>query len=360
MKIGTMVSSMQSVSISEAMVDGMGQLGLDSLWFPDHLLGFVHPEIWPEFPASRAVPDPDAFLDPFCVAAAVGGRTNLPFGTCVTDATRRRGADLTRTAMTLHDACRGGFTLGIGAGELESTLPFGYDFKRPVGNLESALSEIRSLLDHGRMPNGLGGRTGLPRNATKGVPEIWVAAQGGERSLGLVGRYGDGWLSVTHDPDRYAELLAKVRSAAAQAGRNAPTAGLFPVTIFGTSRDAVATLLDENPILKLVMLFAEGELWAEYGLEHPNGRESKGHRIIPHELDPKVLREVAPRIPVEMVERWALIGNAEEIAVRILPFQEAGLEYLVVADFSGLIYAPEELPVGLAEMAKLAARVHEL
>ena len=54
-------------------------------------------------------------------------------------ATRRRGADLARTALTLQQNGRGEFILGIGSGEAESLLPFGYPFDRPVGLLEQAL-----------------------------------------------------------------------------------------------------------------------------------------------------------------------------------------------------------------------------
>ena len=58
------------------------------------------------------MPDPDAFLDPFCVASAIGGGTDLPIGLCVTDSARRKGIDLTRAALTAHDACNGGFRVG--------------------------------------------------------------------------------------------------------------------------------------------------------------------------------------------------------------------------------------------------------
>ena len=58
--------------------------------------------------------------------------TDRPFGISVTDATRRGAADLARTALTLNDLNPGGFILGIGSGEAESLLPFGYPFDKPV------------------------------------------------------------------------------------------------------------------------------------------------------------------------------------------------------------------------------------
>ena len=137
MKIGGLLQPLHSVDACRAVLDGMESLGVDSVWSPDHLMGLVHPELWPEVPASAVLPDPDAWLDPFCVMAILGGSSGLPMGTCVTDSTRRRGADLARTAMTLNQSCRGGFILGVGAGEAESILPFGYSFERPVGSLDT-------------------------------------------------------------------------------------------------------------------------------------------------------------------------------------------------------------------------------
>jgi len=137
-----MLPCVHSVALNVMTAQAVEQMGADSLWVPDHLLGFWHPDIWKDFPAASAMPDPDAFLDPFCVATAVAGSTSLPIGTCVTDASRRGGIDLVRGALTVNEIATGGFTLGVGSGERESTVPFGYDFTKPVGNLERTLGEI--------------------------------------------------------------------------------------------------------------------------------------------------------------------------------------------------------------------------
>jgi len=150
--------------------------GMDSIWVPDHLLGPYHPGLWSETPAAAAVPDPDTFLDPFRIAAVLGRQTGMTVGTCVTDATRRRGADLARAALTLQRCCRGDFVLGIGSGEAQSLLPFGYELLPPVGLLEQALRDMRSLFDTGEMPGDGVGRTGLAPDPAYGTPQIWVAA----------------------------------------------------------------------------------------------------------------------------------------------------------------------------------------
>jgi phthiodiolone/phenolphthiodiolone dimycocerosates ketoreductase len=103
-RLGLLLPTMQSVDVNRAALCAAEQVGVDDVWVLDHMMGLTHPAIWPLFPASEALPDPDALLDPFCVAAALGPTTGLPLGTCVTDATRRRGGDLARAALTLQRA----------------------------------------------------------------------------------------------------------------------------------------------------------------------------------------------------------------------------------------------------------------
>jgi phthiodiolone/phenolphthiodiolone dimycocerosates ketoreductase len=341
MKLGLLLPTMQSIALNTAALHAAEMLGADDVWVLDHMLGFTHPALWPEFPAARALPDPDALLDPFCVAAALGPTTDLPIGLCVTDATRRRGADLARAALTLNDACRGGFVLGIGSGEAESIVPFGYDYDHPVGNVEQALKEIRSLFDHGIMPAGVG-RTGLPRDTGKGVPAVWVAGKM-PRMLGLTGRYADGWLPLPSSPEDYADQYGAIKEAADAAGRPAPVASLVPATIFGESRQAVIALLEELPIVKLIAYYLPDEIWQGYGLTHPAGKGCRGQAdLVPHELDPDHLRAVARQIPIELVEELAWLGNAEEIADRIKPFAAAGATHLMLGDVTGTTYTPED------------------
>jgi phthiodiolone/phenolphthiodiolone dimycocerosates ketoreductase len=347
-KLGMLLPTVQSIELNAAALRGYEALGVDDVWVLDHMMGLTHPAIWPDFPAAAVLPDPDALLDPFCLSAALGPTTDLRIGLCVTDATRRRGADLARAALTLNDACRGGFVLGVGSGEAESIVPFGYDYSRPVANAERALTEIRSLLDTGRMPDGHG-RTGLPRDGAKGVPEVWVAGKR-PRMLRLTGRYADGWLPLPSPPDEYAAQYDAIRRAAAEADRPAPVASLVPATIFGESRDAVAAMLEELPIVKLIAYYLPDELWQRHGLVHPAGEGCRGQiDLIPHELDPDALRAIAPRIPIELVEELAWLGNAEEIAARIEPYAQAGATHLMLGDVTGTTYAPADAQRVLGE-----------
>ena len=188
MKVGINLPSQFPMDSTTQMMEVYEQVGFDSYWAPDHLLGVFHPDLWSETPLSALAADPDAFYDPFVYGAVVGTMTDRPFGISVTDATRRGAADLARTALSLNDLNPGGFILGIGSGEAESLLPFGYPFDKPVGVLEDVLRDLRSLLDTGKMADGGVGRMGLPLQAEgRGSPPVWVAGHG-PRMLRLTGR----------------------------------------------------------------------------------------------------------------------------------------------------------------------------
>ena len=348
MKVGMIVPGMQSMELNEGLLQLAEALGMDSIWLPDHLLGVTHPALWSTFEASVQLADPDAWLDPFCVAAVLGRKTRLAIGTCVTDTVRRRGPDLARTLMTLNASCGGGFILGIGSGEAESLLPFGYDFTRPVGKLEEAARTIRALLDTGRLPDAEKndmqniGRSGLSPIGPNGRAQLWIAG-GGERALEIVGRYADGWLPTGMTPEEFARKRARVSEIAAAAGRPRPICGLFTLTLLGDSREQIAAAYERQPLAKLIALFAPASLWRRYGLEHPSGPECRGHPdTIPHAVDPQKLRDLAQKIPFAMMEDYLLIGNAEDIAARLQPYAEAGAEHVILGDFTGLTFAPTE------------------
>jgi phthiodiolone/phenolphthiodiolone dimycocerosates ketoreductase len=351
---------MHSVELNIQFLQGLGTLDIDSVWVPDHMLGIAHPALWTDIPASAMLPDPDGWLDPFCLAALASRHTNLSIGTCVTDAIRRRGADLARTALTLHQACAGGFVLGIGAGEAESTVPFGYSFARPVDRLEEALRDIRCLLDTGAMPGTGVGRTGLPRDGAFGTPAVWVAAHG-PRTLQLTGRFGDGWLPPTTTPQQYATQLATVKQSAERAERPCPVASYFPLVVFGPSRDAVAAALETNPLSMLILLFAPASLWHEHGMDHPFGPDCRGYPdVIPHAMDPESLRTLATQIPMELVEAFLIFGNADDVVARLAAYHEAGMEHVVLCDLTGFTFAPDQAAAYASELARAATILRTL
>jgi phthiodiolone/phenolphthiodiolone dimycocerosates ketoreductase len=336
--------------------------GCDSIWAVDHLLGLTHPEIFEENYSGGLLTDPDAFLDPFVAAAVLGRTTSLSPGIAVTDSVRRRAPDVARSALSVLHLSEGDFHLGIGCGEAQNLLPFGYDFEKPVARCETFLRELRSLLDTGRMPDGGVGRIGLPlESATAGRAKIWVAAHG-PRMLRLTGQYGDGWLPAWGlNPEDYARRAHEVARHASEAGRPTPTLGLLAIVVIDESQERVRELYDAEPTSKLTALKSPAETWRAFGLEHPDGPETRGMPdVITHNLDPDVLREIAPKIPAELVEDARFHGSVDELMEQFQVLADAGLEYVVLCNVTGSIGGAERAERFAPDFAELVKRLRDL
>src|SRR5688572_14934311 len=109
--------------------------GFDSLWWPDHLMGW-HPEsIWTPDISQLAVPQPSphAYMDPVAaIAATAMGTERIMLGTSVTEPVRNHPAQLARAWISLDHITKGRAILGIGAGEGENVTPYGMSFDKPV------------------------------------------------------------------------------------------------------------------------------------------------------------------------------------------------------------------------------------
>src|SRR3546814_17414965 len=118
------------------------------------------------------------------VAAAAAVLTkNVPLATSVVDTVRRHPSLLAQSALTIDHLAKGRFILGLGSGETENTVPYGFDFSKPVGRLEAALKVIRLLWDSegqvdldGQFFNLHHARLDTATYAGK-FPRIWVGAR---------------------------------------------------------------------------------------------------------------------------------------------------------------------------------------
>ncbi|WP_267304539.1 LLM class flavin-dependent oxidoreductase [Mycobacterium barrassiae] len=361
-KVGMLVSPMHPFESYRMMVAAAEESNVDSLWVPDHILGCAHPALWPDMALSTLSPDADAWYDPFVCVGLIGRESTLPIGICVTDGIRRRAPDVARSALTLHQVCRGGFVLGVGAGEAENLVPFGYDFSTPVTRFEQFLVALRSLLDHGTMPEGLSGRMGLPlQRDDVGPPEVWVGGQE-PRMLRLAGTYGDGWVPAwPMSSSDYGEKRRILAGHAERAGRPTPECAMHISTLLAESRSHAADLMERDPLGKLVALMVSAEIWAKHGLKHPAGDDCRGLvDVIQHELDPEQLRALAPMIPFELVEEFFFIGNATEITERISGYADNGLEHAILGNVTGTVGGVDEVTANIGQLATLVAELKKL
>jgi phthiodiolone/phenolphthiodiolone dimycocerosates ketoreductase len=332
-----------------------------SIWLPDHMVSFWPDSIWtPEFTdLAKTSPSPHRHLDGLAVAAAAAVLTrNVPIATSVVDTVRRHPSSLAQTALTIQHLSRGRFILGLGCGEAENTVPYGFDFAKPVSRFEEAVQVIR-LLWESKDPVDFTGRFFELRHARLDTepfegrfPEIWIAANG-PRMLDLAGRHADGWWPVSAwSPEEYAAKLQTLRNSAERAGRDplAITPALIMICLIGDDAE-LAEILDA-PLVKAILMMIPAEAFTLRGLHHPFGGDWRGY----HEVDPGALtrdRLVAMLAKVDVESILAIIphGSPQKIARTVKGFVDAGLRVPKILDYSGM--------AGSKFAARSAAKVRE-
>jgi len=274
----------------------------------------------------------------------------VPLVSAVVDTVRRHPAMLAQTALTIDHLSHGRFILGLGSGESENTLPYGFDFARPVSRFEEALKVIRMLWDSDG-PIDFDGRFYTLHHARLDTepydghpPPIWIGASG-PRMLDIAGRYADGWWPAgAWTPEHYAEMLGMVRTSADRAGRDpmAITPCFIQVCFIGKDDAALADIL-QAPLVKAFLLQVSAETLRGFGFEHPMGPGWRGF----HDIDPAVLTrerivEFLAKARPEMLLAIVPHGTPKGVAKIIKTFVDAGLRVPKILDYgamAGLGYA---------------------
>lgn len=333
-----------------------------SIWLPDHYVSFWPETIWtPEFTDLATVsPSPHRQLDSFPVASVATALTNnVKIGTFVVDTVRRHPAMLAQTALTIDHLAKGRFVLGLGSGELENIVPYGFDFSKPVGRFEEAIEVIKLLwhsdgvvnfegdffkLEHARLDTEF--YYGKP-------PAIWIGANG-PRMLGITGRHADGWWPFGMcTPESYAEKVRLIREAAEKADRDpfSVTPGLSQICLIG-EEDEIEEML-KAPLVKVMVLTVSAENTRVFGHEHPMGPDWRGlmdfnpvnlsrDKIVRYceEMDTQIIRDIIP------------VGTVKEVALKLKALIDAGARLFMVLDYGAL--------AGLKFAAKSAEKTRQV
>jgi phthiodiolone/phenolphthiodiolone dimycocerosates ketoreductase len=333
-----------------------------SIWLPDHMVSFWPDSIWtPEFTDLATVsPSPHRHLDAMAVSAAAAVLTkNVPLVTSVVDTVRRHPSLLAQSALTIDHLAKGRFILGLGSGETENTVPYGFDFTRPVSRFEEALEVIRLLWDSDG-PVDFDGRffslhhARLDTEPYEGrTPPIWIGGSG-PRTLDIVGRYAEGWWPTgAWTPDDYAHKLAAVRASAERAGRDpmAITPCYIQVCLMGRDDAELAEIL-QAPLVKAFLLQVSAEMLRDLGFAHPMGENWRGYQDIdPATLTRDRILDFLDRVDPEAILAVVPHGTPRQVAGVIAEFVQAGLRVPKIMDYGGM--------AGLSYAAASAGHVRE-
>ncbi|HTZ70434.1 MAG TPA: LLM class flavin-dependent oxidoreductase [Acetobacteraceae bacterium] len=332
-----------------------------SIWLPDHMVSFWPDSIWtPDFTdLATNSPSPHRHLDGLAVAAAAAVLTrNVPLATSVVDTVRRHPSLLAQTALTIDHLSRGRFILGLGSGETENTVPYGFDFSKPVGRFEESLKVIRLLWESEGTVDFKGQffelhHARLDTEPFEGrLPRIWIGANG-PRMLDIAGRHADGWWPAgAWRPEDYAEKLNILRQSADRAGRDpmAIVPALIQTCLIGDDSELAEILA--APLVKALVMHLPAGLLRERGFAHPLGDAWRGIQ----DIDPGLLtreRIVAmlAKVTPEMLCSVVPHGTSQKIARIMKDFVDAGMRVPKILDYGGM--------AGLKYAAKSARKVRE-
>jgi phthiodiolone/phenolphthiodiolone dimycocerosates ketoreductase len=319
--------------------------GYDSLWWPDHLMGWYPEAIWTPDLADVAAyqPNPHTYLDCMTAMAAVAVHTErVTIGPSVTEAIRRPPAVLAQQLLSLHHLSRGRAVLGIGAGEAENIEPYGMDFSRPAAKLAEAIEIIR-LLWHTDEPVSRDGEFWTLRDAVLGMagaenegrprfPPILVAAHG-PRLLELTGRVADGWIPIGLTPEQYADGMARITAAAAAAGRDLEAEGFEPAlwsyALVAETHEEAHRLL-EFPLVKAYALVLPADAYERRGHAHPLGDSFYGLRdYVPTRYGREEGLAALEAIPHEVVHDFVLHGTPDDLVATARRYESAGMRHFI-------------------------------
>ena len=341
LKIGTEGTFIPPFDKGIESVKRIEDIGYDSVWFADHLMGWIPESIWtPDLIKMAEIQkSPHDFFDVFSVMAIASQNTkNIKLGTSVTETFRRHPAVLAQIFLTLDHASKGRVILGIGTGERENVVPYGIKWEKPVSRLEESIKIIKLLWKNDGKVN-FDGYFWKLKNAVVSLkpyeegkyPPIWIAAHG-PKMCELTGRLGDGWLPTNFDPKTYKEKLEIINKSAKNAGRDPDeiTPGLWCNLIIDEEHEECDRLL-ETPFAKNYCLINSNEHFKKFGATHPFGVDFYGLLdYIPTNYDRDSMIEALNKVPAKVCDGTYLHGTPDEVISRIEEYTKIGLKHIVL------------------------------
>lgn len=357
--------------VSNFSVQQAAEMGADTIWFPDHFMGFAPKWLWtPEHTAAAGViHSGDALFDPVPVMAHMAAKfPTMQIGTSVTEPIRRHPVSLAQTFVTLDHLSEGRAILGIGNGLRENTEPYGLPSRMRVARLEEALEVLQMLFASEGKPLEYSGRYYQLDGAVFDLPlwegrppPVYIGSHA-PRMLGLTGRYGDGWLpGQPVDAEEYARRLQVIHAAGHEVGRSMDNfvATQTMLLVLGEDRDEVMGQAMRSLYVGYNTLGLAGSVWRKHGLDHPMGDDFAGQIELVPAATPRELVETAmERMTPELLLEQYYFGSPDQIADAVAPLVDAGCRHFVLANMGGNFTGRGA--ADFASMAALTARLKQM
>jgi F420-dependent oxidoreductase-like protein len=284
-------------------------------------------------------------------------------GSAVMQIPARTPACTAMTAATLDILSDGRFRLGLGvSGPQVSEGWHGVRFDQPLGRTREYVDIVRRALDrktltyqgnHWTLPlaGGPGKALRLTVHPRRERIPVYLAAVG-PKNLELTGEIADGWLAVFYAPEYAALTLDHVRRGRAAAGMSMHGFDVVPTVplVIGDDVEACAEPVRAYAALYLGGMGSRSQNFYNQ-LAVRMGYADVAAQVQELFLDRKP-REAAAAVPLEFVDRTALIGPIERIRDRLHAYAEAGTTTLSVA---ALAASPEQRVASLRALTDAVA-----
>jgi phthiodiolone/phenolphthiodiolone dimycocerosates ketoreductase len=321
--------------------------GYDSIWFPDHLMGWFPQNIWtPEIVGPLAAYSPHTFFETtLSIAVASSATQKLRIGSAVTEAIRHHPAMLAQSYATLEHLTNSRVILGIGAGELENVEPYGLKYEKVVSRLEEAIKVIKLLWGAKRDELiNYNGEFFKLKNAVFELPPlnkrppVWIGGVG-ERMCKITARYAEGWLPTVSSAEEYSERLNIVKEECSRIGRNFAEIekGVYLNLIIDENREECLRLMREAPLIKAGALLAPASIYEKLGYKHPLGENFYPLTdYVPAIYTKEEVMKAIERVPLEVVQESFLWGSVEDVIDKLDKYRKAGAQTVVFWNFTFL------------------------
>lgn len=217
------------------------QLGLESLWLPEHTVIPVNPSVGPGGVAGESIPDSYLLMtDPLIgLTVAAAATKALRLGTGVLLVPEHHPVDLAKRISSLDFYSGGRFILGVGAGwQPEESAALGGDFPRKWEQASESLEIMKKLWTENE-PEHDGHYYSFPKlrfhppPVQKPHPPILLGG-GAKRVFDRVAAMADGWAPWGIAPDELAAGRRLLNDACDRIGRAGDSAS---ITVFTNNRD---------------------------------------------------------------------------------------------------------------------------
>lgn len=285
--------------------------------------------------------------DAVTVLSFIAARTTqIDVGSAILQIPARSPAMTAMTAATLDQLSGGRVRLGLGvSGPQVSEGWHGVRFAQPLGRTREYVQIVNQVLARETLrfegkhftlplPGGPGKALKLAMRPVRSHIPIYLAAVG-PKNLELVGEIADGWHGIFIDPERSEDFLTPLRTGARKAGKGTETDPLAGFDICPSVMVSVADDLEQAaaPLRAQWALYIGGMGSREQNF-YNRATVAMGYGAAADQIQELYLegrhREAAAAVPLELIDRTALLGSPARIADRMQRYRDAGTVTLSV------------------------------